>query len=87
LSFCAFFQIQIIEKHFSVIKTQFSQLIIFKIIITASLLSMEVPSMSQQMNIGQFVAAEIIILLVINSVEKIVIGLETLYDVLTSVEK
>jgi hypothetical protein len=30
---------------------------------------------------GQFVAAEIIILLVINSVEKIVIGLETLYDV------
>jgi ABC-type bacteriocin/lantibiotic exporter with double-glycine peptidase domain len=39
------------------------------------------------MNIGQFVAAEIIILLVINSVEKIVIGLETLYDVLTSVEK
>jgi ABC-type transport system involved in cytochrome bd biosynthesis fused ATPase/permease subunit len=33
------------------------------------------------------VAAEIIILLVINSVEKIVIGLETLYDVLTSVEK
>jgi ABC-type bacteriocin/lantibiotic exporter with double-glycine peptidase domain len=39
------------------------------------------------MNIGQFVAAEIIILLVINSVEKIVIGLETLYDVLTAVEK
>jgi hypothetical protein len=30
------------------------------------------------MNIGQFVAAEIIILLVINSVEKIVVGLETL---------
>ena len=39
------------------------------------------------MNIGQFVAAEIIILLVINSVEKIVVGLETLYDVLTATEK
>jgi ABC-type bacteriocin/lantibiotic exporter with double-glycine peptidase domain len=75
------------EKHFSVIKTQFSQLIIFKIIITASLLSIGGLVLSQQMNIGQFVAAEIIILLVINSVEKIVIGLETLYDVLTSVEK
>ncbi|PKH66318.1 ABC transporter ATP-binding protein/permease [Flavobacterium sp. ALD4] len=76
------------EKHFSVIKTQFSQLIIFKIIITASLLSIGgYLVLSQQMNIGQFVAAEIIILLVINSVEKIVIGLETLYDVLTSVEK
>jgi ABC-type bacteriocin/lantibiotic exporter with double-glycine peptidase domain len=39
------------------------------------------------MNIGQFVAAEIIILLVIQSVEKLIIGLESLYDVLTSIEK
>ena len=76
------------EKHFSVIKTQFSQLIVFKMIITASLLSMGgYLVLAQQMNIGQFVAAEIIILLVINSVEKIVMGLETLYDVLTAVEK
>lgn len=76
------------EKHFNVIKKQFSQLIIFKIIITASLLSIGgFLVLSQQMNIGQFVAAEIIILLVINSVEKIILGLETFYDVLTSVEK
>jgi ABC-type bacteriocin/lantibiotic exporter with double-glycine peptidase domain len=76
------------EKHFDVIKKQFSQLIVFKIIITASLLSIGgFLVLSQQMNIGQFVAAEIIILLVINSVEKIIIGLETLYDVLTSIEK
>ncbi len=76
------------EKHFSIIKRQFSQLIIFKIIITASLLSIGgFLVLNQQMNIGQFVAAEIIILLVINSVEKIILGLETFYDVLTSVEK
>jgi ABC-type bacteriocin/lantibiotic exporter with double-glycine peptidase domain len=50
-------------------------------IITASLSMGGYLVLSQQMNIGQFVAAEIIILLVINSVEKIVIGLETLYDV------
>ena len=76
------------EKHFDVIKRQFSQLIIFKIIITASLLSIGgFLVLSQEMNIGQFVAAEIIILLVINSVEKIIIGLETFYDVLTSIEK
>ena len=76
------------EKHFDVIKRQFSQLIVFKIIITASLLSIGgFLVLSQEMNIGQFVAAEIIILLVINSVEKIIIGLETLYDVLTSIEK
>ncbi|MNS19075.1 Toxin RTX-I translocation ATP-binding protein [compost metagenome] len=76
------------EKHFDVIKKQFSQLIIFKIIITASLLSIGgFLVLSQEMNIGQFVAAEIILLLVINSVEKIIIGLETFYDVLTSIEK
>ncbi|WP_158729550.1 MULTISPECIES: peptidase domain-containing ABC transporter [unclassified Flavobacterium] len=76
------------EKHFKIIQRQFSQLIIFKIIITASLLSIGgFLVLSQQMNIGQFVAAEIIILLVINSVEKIILGLETFYDVLTSVEK
>ncbi len=76
------------EKHFKVIKRQFSQLIIFKVIITASLLFIGgYLVLNQKMNIGQFVAAEIIILLVINSVEKIIVGLESLYDVLTSVEK
>lgn len=76
------------EKHFKVIKKQFSQLIVFKVIITAALLSIGgYLVLNQQMNIGQFVAAEIIILLVLNSVEKLIVGLESLYDVLTSVEK
>lgn len=76
------------EKHFNIIKRQYSQLIIFKVIITAGLLLIGgFLVLNQQMNIGQFVAAEIIILLVIGSVEKIVVGLETLYDVLTAVEK
>ena len=76
------------EKHFNVIKRQYIQLIIFKIIITAGLLFIGgYLVLNQKMNIGQFVAAEIIILLVIGSVEKIIVGLETLYDVLTAVEK
>jgi len=76
------------EKHFKVIKRQFSQLIVFKVIITASLLLIGgYLVLNQKMNIGQFVAAEIIILLVLNSVEKLIVGLESLYDVLTSVEK
>jgi len=76
------------ERHFSIIKRQYTQLIVFKVIITAGLLLIGgFLVLNQQMNIGQFVAAEIIILLVINSVEKIVIGLETFYDVLTAVEK
>lgn len=76
------------EKHFNVIKKQFIQLIGFKVLITASLLLIGgYLVLSQEMNIGQFVAAEIIILLVINSVEKIILGLETFYDVLTATEK
>jgi len=76
------------ESLFGVLKRQFSHLIFFKVIITASLLSIGgFLVISQEMNIGQFVAAEIIILLVINSVEKIILGLETVYDVLTAVEK
>jgi ABC-type bacteriocin/lantibiotic exporter with double-glycine peptidase domain len=76
------------EKHFSIIQRQFTQLIIFKVIITASLLLIGgFLVLNQQMNIGQFVAAEIVILLVINSVEKLILGLETFYDVLTSIEK
>lgn len=76
------------EKHFNIIKRQFGQLIVFKMIITMSLLTIGgFLVINQQMNIGQFVAAEIIILLVINSVEKIILGLESFYDVLTSIEK
>ncbi|MDD3003464.1 ATP-binding cassette domain-containing protein [Flavobacterium sp.] len=76
------------EQHFDIIKRQFSQLVIFKIIITAGLLLLGgYLVITQQMNIGQFVASEIVILLVINSVEKIILGLETFYDVLTSLEK
>ncbi len=76
------------EEHFKVIKSQYIQLIGFKTLITASLLFIGgFLVLSEKMNIGQFVAAEIIILLVINSVEKLIISLESIYDVLTSVEK
>jgi ABC-type bacteriocin/lantibiotic exporter with double-glycine peptidase domain len=42
---------------------------------------------NQQLNVGQFVAAEIIILTMISSVEKIIINLDTFYDMLTSLDK
>lgn len=76
------------ENHFKVLILQFTQMIGFKVIVTASLLMIGgVLVLNQEMNIGQFVAAEIIILLVIQSVEKLIIGLESFYDVLTSIEK
>jgi len=76
------------EKHFAIIRQQNTRLIGFKVLITAGLLGLGgLLVVQQQLNIGQFVAAEIVIVLVINSVEKIIFGLETFYDVLTSIDK
>ena len=76
------------ESHFKILMIQFIQMISFKVTVTASLLLIGgALVLNQEMNIGQFVAAEIIILLVIASVEKLIVGLESFYDVLTSIEK
>ncbi len=76
------------ESHFNVLLKQFIQLTGFKVIISAGLLLIGgILVINQQMNIGQFVAAEIIILSIINAVEKLFSGLELFYDVLTSLEK
>ena len=42
---------------------------------------------NNQINIGQFVGAEIVVLLILSSVEKLILTMETIYDVLTGVEK
>ncbi len=76
------------EAHFKVIKLQYIKMIAFKVAVTTGLLVIGgALVLNQQMNIGQFVATEIIILLVIASVEKLIVSLETLYDILTSIEK
>lgn len=76
------------ESHFRILIIQFIQMISFKVLVTGGLLIIGgLLVLSQEMNIGQFVAAEIIILLVITSVEKLILGLESFYDVLTSLEK
>ncbi|MEO0473716.1 MAG: ATP-binding cassette domain-containing protein [Bacteroidota bacterium] len=76
------------QTHFRVLVQQYWIMITFKVLIAASLLIIgSLLVFEQQMNIGQFVAAEIIILLVIGSVEKLVMSTETIYDVLTALDK
>ena len=76
------------ESHFRVLRKQFIQLTGFKVLITAGLLIIGgILVLNQQMNIGQFVAAEIIIITIISAVEKLFYGLELFYDVTTSLEK
>jgi len=76
------------ENHFRVLVQQFGLMVVFKALVTTGLLLLGgILVMDQQMNIGQFVAAEIIILIVLASVEKLVLTMETVYDVLTALEK
>ncbi len=75
-------------SHFKILLIQYWSLITFKILITAAMLIVgSILLVDQQLNIGQFIASEIVILMVITSVEKIIINLDKVYDVLTSVEK
>ena len=76
------------EAHFKVIVSQSVYLIVFKVIVAAGLLiTGSILVFNEQMNIGQFVAAEIIIILIIASVEKLIKTIESIYDVLTALEK
>ncbi len=76
------------KTHFKILKFQYSNLIAFKVLVTAGLLLIGgLLVIDQQMNIGQFVASEIIIILLLSSVEKLIFSMETIYDVLAAVEK
>ena len=76
------------NRHFQILKLQYWSLVIFKILITAAMLIVGgILLIRQEINIGQFIAAEIIILTIMNAVEKLIVSLETVYDLLTSIEK
>ncbi len=74
--------------HFKILLFQYWTLIIFKsLIVMAMLVVGAFLLVNQLLNIGQFIAAEMVILMVIESVEKLIVNLDKVYDVLTSVEK
>lgn len=76
------------KAHFNVLLFQFANAIIFKALVTGGLLIMgSMLVMDQEMNIGQFVAAEIVIILLLVAVEKLIRTMETVYDILTATEK
>ncbi len=76
------------NKHFQILETQFKGIIIFKILFVGILLFFGAYLVQAgQLNVGQFIASEIIIFLVINSVEKMVGSLNTWYDIVTAIYK
>jgi ATP-binding cassette, subfamily B, bacterial len=75
-------------SHFRILVMQYWTLIGFKILITAGMLIVGAFLLVRnEINVGQFAAAEIVILLVLASVEKLIRSLDKMYDILTSVEK
>lgn len=76
------------RKHFKILLTQFISIVSFRTIITGGLLILgSILVMDGRINIGQFVAAEIVIIQVMGASEKLILSMDTIYDMLTALEK
>lgn len=76
------------RAHFRVLLFHYGGLVVFQAVVTASFLLLGGSLViNNQINIGQFVAAELVILLIVSSAEKLIFALEVVYDTLTGVEK
>lgn len=74
--------------HFKILTTQYWSLIIFKILIVGTMLIAGTwLLLNQQINVGQFIAVDLVIILIISSVEKLIATMDNVYDSLTSIEK
>lgn len=75
-------------QHFRVLLLQYKTLIVFKVSLTILMLTLGTYLLiNQVLNIGEFIAAEIVILMVISAVEKLIVSLDSAYDVMTGLEK
>jgi ABC-type bacteriocin/lantibiotic exporter with double-glycine peptidase domain len=76
------------NRHFGVLRSYFSWAITLRTILTAGLLiAGTLFVVSRQMTLGQFVAAEVLIVQISASIEKLMTGVSTVFDMLTGVEK
>jgi len=76
------------KKHFKVLVVQYINILTFKfLIIAATLILGSLLVVDRQINLGQFVATEIIIVLILGAIEKLIVSVDTVYDAFTSVDK
>jgi ABC-type bacteriocin/lantibiotic exporter with double-glycine peptidase domain len=76
------------KKYFNYLLVMFYNAIFFKIFITGGLLILGTfLVIDRQITIGQFVASEIVIVLVVSSVEKIILSFDSIFDLLVAVDK
>ncbi|WP_436515275.1 peptidase domain-containing ABC transporter [Ekhidna sp. To15] len=76
------------SSHFKILISQYAFILLFKAIITGGLLILgTILVIQREITLGQFVASEVIIILVLASVEKIIMYMDVVYDMLTAVDK
>lgn len=76
------------SSHFKILITQYSFIILFKAVVTGGLLIIgTLLLIDRQITLGQFVASEVIIILILSSVEKMIMYMDVVYDLLTAVDK
>ncbi|GAA4842861.1 peptidase domain-containing ABC transporter [Algivirga pacifica] len=76
------------QKQFRILIIQFICTVGFKTIVTGGLLIMGTYLLiNREITLGQLVATEIVIVLVLGAVEKLILSVETVYHSLTAVEK
>lgn len=76
------------KAHFGVLINQYSFIIVFKTIITGGVLIMgSILVTNKEITLGQFVASEIVIILIIGAVEKTIVSMDVIYDLLTALDK
>ncbi|MDZ4705967.1 MAG: ATP-binding cassette domain-containing protein [Saprospiraceae bacterium] len=76
------------KRHFRVLLIQYKVVLVFKVVVTAGLLLLgSILVIDNQINIGQFVASEIVVISIISSIEKLMLTMDTVYDTLTALEK
>lgn len=75
-------------SHFKILMFQYKTIIAFKVIITLAMLAIGTYLMlDQQLNIGAFIATEIVVLSIMAAVEKLIVSLESYYDLIASYAK
>lgn len=76
------------KAHFTALVTQFSFIVVFKTAVTATLLIVgTVLVVNREITLGQFVASEVVIILILNAVEKMITYMDVVYDLFTAVDK
>ncbi len=75
-------------KHWRILLIQFISSLVFRVLVIGGYLILgSLLVMNNELNLGQFVASEILVLFIVDSVEKLVLLHEAAYDVLTATEK